>query len=474
MVAAGRVIRLGYFDHPPASWWLAWAAERLAGSEAAWVVRLPFILLFALTTLAMYRLGRHLYGERAGVCAVVALNLSPVFGVTSATWVLPDGPLLCALTGAALCLAKALEGRRATLWWLAAGLCLGLALFSKYSAALTAFGALVLLLTSPRHRAWLLRPQPYLAAAVAGLVFLPVLVWNIEHGWASFAFQGGRAAAGARLYPWGPLTVLGGEALFVLPWIWLPMLLLALRVLQRGPRVTADWFCLCLAAPPILLFAAIAAWSGQRVLFHWADPGYLMLFPLLGDWIARTLPSGQWHLRRVLWGTAGLLTVCIALLVSDVRWNWLPPIRGGDPVVDAVAWTSVREQLAARGLPAPGMMVAGVRWQDCGKLDYAWGGAVPVVCLTADARQYAVDGENTAPPGTDVLIVGPRLAPDGIAAALGKRFRTITALPPATVLHDGSPALVVQVYRGEGYLPSPAAESSPVSAPPAPAQDPGR
>src|SRR3954451_10167956 len=57
MVAAGRAFSFGYFDHPPAAWWLSLAASHLTGSEAAVVVRLPFIMLFALTTWLMARLG---------------------------------------------------------------------------------------------------------------------------------------------------------------------------------------------------------------------------------------------------------------------------------------------------------------------------------------------------------------------------------------------------------------------------------
>ena len=115
MVVSGRTLSLGYFDHPPASWWLAWAASHLAGTEAPIVVRLPFIGLFALSTWLMFRLGAAIAGERAGLWAAVLLNLSPVFGVTSGTWVLPDGPLDCALLGAALCLVHALpaDGRAA-------------------------------------------------------------------------------------------------------------------------------------------------------------------------------------------------------------------------------------------------------------------------------------------------------------------------------------------------------------------------
>src|SRR5262249_21570395 len=127
MVAAGRVLSLGYYDHPPAAWWLSWCAAHLFGSEAPVVVRLPFIALFALSTWLMYRLGAAVADECAGFWAAVLLNLAPVFGVTTGTWVLPDGPLDCALLAAARCLVQALT-RGTVGWWLAAGGCAGLAL----------------------------------------------------------------------------------------------------------------------------------------------------------------------------------------------------------------------------------------------------------------------------------------------------------------------------------------------------------
>src|SRR5918911_2499753 len=93
MVAAGRKLQLSYFDHPPIAWWMAWGAAHLAGSESAIVVRFPFVALFALTTWLMYRVTAALFGPPAGLWAAVLLNMVPVLGVTSATWVLPDGPL---------------------------------------------------------------------------------------------------------------------------------------------------------------------------------------------------------------------------------------------------------------------------------------------------------------------------------------------------------------------------------------------
>src|ERR1700730_2559774 len=66
MVAAGRKLQLSYFDHPPIAWWMAWGAAHLSGSESPLVVRLPFIALFALTTLLMFRVTASLFGPGAG------------------------------------------------------------------------------------------------------------------------------------------------------------------------------------------------------------------------------------------------------------------------------------------------------------------------------------------------------------------------------------------------------------------------
>jgi 4-amino-4-deoxy-L-arabinose transferase-like glycosyltransferase len=444
MVAAGRRWQLSYFDHPPLAWWLAWAAAHLAGDEAAIVVRLPFIALFAMTTGLMYRLTAALWGAAAGLWAAVVLNLVPVLSVTAGSWVLPDGPLFAALLGAAFCLVKALpapaEERARWGWWLAAGACAGLALLSKYSAVLTLFGAFVFLLTEPGGRRWLRRPQPWVAALVATLVFTPVLVWNARHGWISLRFQGARAVRD--FHPLGPLLTTAGAALYVLPWIWLALLLCGWHALRRGPRDEGRWLFLCLAAPPIVFFTIVSLWS--HVLFHWAAPGYLMLVPLLGEAIARRRGRRRW-----LAATAVIVLTGMALVASEVQLGWLPPIGGRDPALAGVDWISLRADLARRGLlDRPGLVVAATRWLDAGKIDYALGGRVPVVCLGDDPREYGLTAPVARYAGRDVLIVAPRVTPAEINAGYGALFDAIETLPPASVLHDGRPALSLPLYLG--------------------------
>ena len=450
MVASGRTLSLGYFDHPPASWWLAWAAAHLAGADPPIVVRLPFVALFALSTWLMFRLGAAVADERAGLWAAVLLNLSPVFGVTTGTWVLPDGPLDCALLGAALCLAHALPARggAAWSWWLGAGLCAGLAMFSKYSAGLTILGAFGYLLSNRRDRAWLARPAPYVAAILALAVFSPVVVWNATHHWASFAFQGDRAGAGTRFHPFGPIAVLAGEALFVLPWIWVPMMAVWIAALRRGPSAWRSWLLACLGAPPIVLFAVVAAWSGQRVLFHWAAPGYLMLFPLLGEAVAARLPSAV--VRRTLTATAVFVVLTVAVVATQVRFDWLHPVIARvarqDPDLAAIDWTSLRTDLAARGLLSRGTVVGVPNWRDAGKIGYALGPDVTVVCLNQDAREFGLVDPAARFIGRDMLVLAPE-HPRRTEHDLTASFASLTPLPPAPIRHAGRVLAEVTVLQ---------------------------
>jgi 4-amino-4-deoxy-L-arabinose transferase-like glycosyltransferase len=488
MVATGRSLQLGYFDHPPVSWWMQWAAAHLLGTDAPLAVRAPFILTFALSTWLMYRLGTAVADRRTGLWAAVALNLSPVFGVTTASWVLPDGPLDCAVLGAALLLVKALapsftsralrersarvsapgEGaadealnrfaRRTDLsrsagevWWawIGAGLCAGVALMSKYTAVLIMGGALLFLLTSTPHRRWLARPQPYVAGLLVIAMFSLVIFWNAAHGWASFAFQGDRAT-GWRFRPWEPIVVLGGEALFVLPWIWAPMLASAIAALRRGPSDWRSWLLCCLGAPPIVLFALVSAWSSQRVLFHWAAPGYLMLFPLLGREIAARTDV-RW-VRTAITGTAVLVASVVIVVDTQIRLEWLRPVISAvarqDPDIEGINWYSLRNELAARGLLNPGVIVGVPNWRDASKIAYALGPEATVTVLNTDARQFGFVAPAGAFRGRDLLVLAVD-DPDRARRELSSWFSALEPLAPALIDDNGVQLQTVSVFVGQ-------------------------
>ncbi len=150
-----------------------------------------------------------------------------------------------------------------------------------------------------------------------------------------------------------PIQTLAGEALFVLPWIWVPMMILFVHGFRRG-AASFHQLLVWLAAPPIVGFALISAWSNQRVLYHWAAPGYLMLFPLLGEALARRLDRA-W-VRGLVAGSAGLVLASVTVIATQVRFDWLggtlAAVMRTDPTAEGVDWTSVREDLAGARVTA--------------------------------------------------------------------------------------------------------------------------
>ncbi len=335
-------------------------------------------------------------------------------------------------------------------------------MFSKYTALLTIAGALIYLLTSAPHRRWLARPEPYLAGLAALAVFSPVVAWNATHHWASFAFQGGRAASPG-VHPLGPLVVLAGEALFVLPWIWAGLLVAAVATLGRRRRDWRGWLLCCLGAPPIVVFALIAAWSGQRVLFHWAAPGYLMLFPLLGAWIAKNslpLPLGEGRgeggprprnpIRPAAIATAVFVLAGVAIVATQVRLDWLGLVLAHakrDPDLEAIDWTSLRADLAARGLLTPATVVGVPDWRDAGKVAYGLGPGVTVICLSTDARQFGLNDPARNFIGRDMLIVAID-HPDRATRHLAPSFEEIDTLPPTGIRYDGRVLHEASLFAG--------------------------
>jgi 4-amino-4-deoxy-L-arabinose transferase-like glycosyltransferase len=84
-----------YFDHPPMLAWVEAAGLAAAGGVVSpFSLRLGFVALFAGSTWLMARLTGRLYGDRAGVLAAFALNVTAYHTAAAGVFALPDGPLL--------------------------------------------------------------------------------------------------------------------------------------------------------------------------------------------------------------------------------------------------------------------------------------------------------------------------------------------------------------------------------------------
>lgn len=322
-------LALGYLDHPPLTAWLIATGTAVADHEF-WV-RLPAIAAALAAVAFAAAWARELGGPALAWRTALLAAVLPYFALAGFVMT-PDAPLVAAWAAALFALHRALT--RDSFWaWVAAGAAVGLGLLSKYTIVLLLPALAVWLTLERRWLATLRTPGPWWALATALLVFAPVLVWNAQHDWASFAYQGSRRLAPAEvrfdlpefalaivalLTPWGLLAL----------WQAWPSPTVAAttgtapdrRQADAGPDRGARRFCWVFTLVPLAPLAVASLWTETR--FHWTGPIWLAALPLLATTLGPLHPgppSPPTRLARmVAKGWAPTLAALLALYALPV------------------------------------------------------------------------------------------------------------------------------------------------------------
>ncbi len=454
--AVSREWSLSYYDHPPLHLWLIHACVRLFGTEAMWVVRLPFIVLGAASSYLLYQLARRSFGAQAAWWTLVAFSVAPFFSMGSSSWALPDGPMIfCALL-MTLFFRRALDDDR-FYHWSVCGLAAGAGLLSKYLMVFPLLGCLVFLLsTAPRRlRSW----RPWWALLCALVVFSPVLIWNEQHQWASFAFQGGRA----RFSGWHvgqALALFLAGALYLGPF----NAYLAVRQLRHSSKPASDregWWFVCLSLPALLVFTGLGLTA--HLLPHWVLIGWLFALPLVGRWAAQSALQTPAALATWLKGSVLVFTVLIGLAVSDAVWGLydgvLPHFPQNDPLTEELNWAELPGALQAQGLLQPNTVLVVQSFVDAGKVDYAMGGAWPVLCLCDDPHHYGIVRPPSHYLGARALVIANARRQDWWIRAM-PYFSSLTQAQTIDIHRGGRVAIRLNVAVGDALRATPQAAVS--------------
>src|SRR5262245_3975800 len=260
-----------YLDHPPMTGWMI-ALGRWVAGESELGIRLPAILASLVGPLVLWRTASILFGPivaRRAVWIALAMPLLAVGGVIMT----PDTPSVLFWGLAGWALAELYVSRNAN-WWLVVGLTAGLGLLSKYSNLFVGASILLWLLLLPGNRPWLRSWQLWAGGALACLLALPVVLWNLEHDWASFAKQFGRVGRGQTV----TLAYLGellGGALGLMSPIIAVLAVLGLVRLVRSATKERDAISALLVSGMLPFLAYLLLHSLQdRVQPNWVAPLY--------------------------------------------------------------------------------------------------------------------------------------------------------------------------------------------------------
>jgi hypothetical protein len=350
-------------------------------------------------------------------------------------------------------LLRAFESPQALWPWVGVGLAWGGALLSKYHAVFLPAGALLYIVLEPSARRCLRLPGPYLATAIGLVVFAPVIAWNAAHEWASFAFQGGRALGELRFRPETLVSAIVGQALYLFPWIWIPLLAIFFdrcrRLLHPSGLDPRERLLLCQAIVPLAMFLAVSC--TRPVLPHWTLVAFLPLFPMLGaNWQSRST-------RRLVAITTLPLVIAILALVqarSGILQKGGHPALGlvrvsRDPTLDLYGWDEVGRELRRRGLlDRPGSFLFTSAWYYSGHVAFATrGSTTPVLCYNSwDARSFTFWSHPQDWVGQDGIL----LSLNGHAAeprCFDRYFRRIEPLGEFEVVRAGAAVRKVRFFR---------------------------
>jgi hypothetical protein len=323
----GRHLDLSYFDHPAAVGIWAWLGQLLPWGITG--LRLPALISYTMATALLALAARRQLSPGSDLWTAALAAISPLLLVVGGVLLLPDPPLLLALSAVIWALALNLP-------WGLLGLLLGALTLCKYQALPLLLCLLIWALSSEQSRRRLLGSEGLQALLGWLLVSSPLWIWNGQHHWVSFLFQGGRAVQRAGFELSGPLLFLLSQILALFPTIGVLLLLAAFARKPSGPKPLGSnqqtpndfrrllrW----LALPQLLLFLLLA--GRMQVLISWLVPTWWLLLPLAAEQLALA------QRRRERW----------------LHW-WIPFTLIFPPLLALLAASHVRFGIASALLPA--------------------------------------------------------------------------------------------------------------------------
>lgn len=276
----------GYFSKPPLIAWVIRAVTELAGSDAAFWVRLPAPLFHAATALLLAASAALLAGRRAAVVVALGYATLPIVAVGSLLF--STDTVMFPFLALALCLHLRLLGfggdRGGAVTAALTGLALGLAFLAKYAALYyLGLGALAALMV-PALRPGL-KPALALLAAFA-VTISPNVLWNLWHETTTLDHTAGNVGwigEGMRLDPAGLAAFLGAQAAAFGPVPLAALLWLGWQAVRGRAAMPGLGLLLWLSLPILALVSAQGLVA--RAYANWAAAAYLAgsvaVFPAL-------------------------------------------------------------------------------------------------------------------------------------------------------------------------------------------------
>ena len=181
-----------------------------------------------------------------------------------------------------------------TAGWYAVGLLVGLGCLCKVTMLLFAPCVLLFLIISPPYRRWLATLHPYLAFAIALLLFSPVILWNTQHDWINLRHAQAltNRSRNAPPFRWFG-EFLGGQMVALGPFLFLGELFVLARFTRSQKTIGDDTrhFFAAFGAPILALCLLMSLRSKLEI--NWPVPTHIAGLMGVAAWLTALSPTKQ-------------------------------------------------------------------------------------------------------------------------------------------------------------------------------------
>jgi hypothetical protein len=406
IIMNARQLAWGYVAYPPVTPFIARIGLELFGNSLQGL-RLFSALGQGLVMLLAGLMARDMGGKRgAQAMAAIATFIAPV-ALTAGTLIqyMAFDYVWWVLMAFFVVRLIATDDPR---YWLGIGASIGLGMQTKYTVAFWVAGLIVAVFVSSLRKhlrsKWL-----WLGAALALIIYLPNLLWQVQHGFVSLEFL---SAIHERDIQWGRADdFLPGQLYittnpFTLP-LWIAGLLSCLFAATLKRFRALVWMFLT----TLVLFMV------TRGRFYYVAPAYVMLLAAGCVWFESFLSKRTTAMRRIGWGVLWSLIVAGSVIgivlqkpiapINSPLWKITADING--EIIEMVGWQDLTEQVAEiyRGLPEADKSRAAIlagNYGEAGALDL-YGSEYNLPRIISGANSLWYRGYGDLEPET-VIVVG--------------------------------------------------------------------
>jgi hypothetical protein len=362
-------IGLSYFDHAPLMGWILALFTNFGTHSSALLVRLPAILLCLGNSYIIYYFMKRSYNAYTAGWSMLLYNVSVYSGFVSGFFLLPDSVQLTFWLLTLFLFQEGIKQKHFSVGLsIKIGITIGLCILSKYHGAALWLG--IALYAFARAK-WLFTQKNLLISlAISAILSLPILVWNIQHDFISFAFHNNRIGLNSSINWTAFLQFNVGQYLMLNPFIFLLLIYFVILLAKRKILLKPEEEFLIWLALPLIVLPTLSSLF-KSTLPHWSGPAFLGIILLL------SVHAKLAKARNIFGGLAlTLMVVAMVLAPFIINNNLLGLESKNDFTLDMSGWEesaiTAKKVFENEGIALNDVVVISPKWFPGGHLNFYW------------------------------------------------------------------------------------------------------